>query len=438
MTTLARSAPRSPIQRLLAAVALAASLAAPAAALAAKAGELDKRFGGDGTVLRDLGANDRTEDLVVQRDRKVVTVSTVEFRGDLAVQVNRFGADGRIDRRFGNDGRRILALPGDEYEPSVELTNHGKIVVAFGADTNDARVGVARLTRKGTPDRSFDGDGIQTVGYGAEVALYGPPADVAVAPDGKIVTVGFARRDVEGAQDDFGVIRLRPAGGLDEGFGDGGRALIDVDGTDNANAVAIDSAGEITVAGDAVADTSRRLAVARLTDAGEPAPELGQDGTATSPLMRSAADVLTLPGGGLAAAGTVSGDFGLVRLGSDGSPDSAFSDDGLVTVDFADSTDSAAAVARDGARLVLAGAARTQRRGFDFAVARLTPDGEPDLSFSEDGRRAVDFGRTSDEAVGVDVDARGSIVAGGRVEGRGSGSGDRTDTGIARLLGKRD
>ncbi|UJA18835.1 hypothetical protein HJD18_00530 [Thermoleophilia bacterium SCSIO 60948] len=437
MTTSPQRESSSNARRAAVAIAATAALAAPALALAAKPGDLDTRFGGDGKVLRDLGIGDRAEDLVVQPDRKVVTVSTVEFRNDYAIQVNRFLANGRIDSRFANEGRRIIALPGDEYAPDVALADRGRIVVSFRADTNDAPVGVARLTARGEPDESFDGDGLQTVGFGAEIDSFDAPVDVAVAPGDDIVVAGSgARADADPQGSDFTAIRLNASGGLRESFGDGGRAVVDAGGSDEARALDVDNQGRVVIAGDSyVHPGTRQLAVARLTADGEPDPAFAGDGGQTSELMRGSADITVMPGGGVALAGVVSGDFGAVRIAENGSPDASFSDDGLATVDFADSTDSAVAITQDDGRLILGGPIRTQRRGFDFGVARLSAAGAPDRGFSDDGRRATDFGKSSDEAASLDVDGRGAIVVGGGIEKRSGG--DRYDTGLLRVLGRR-
>ena len=102
--------------------------------------------------------------------------------------------------------------------------------------------------------------------------------------------------------------------------------------------------------------------------------------------------------------------FALARYTPDGSLDPSFSGDGKLTTDFGGLADNAYAVAIDPQdRIVAAGQGYTGV-DFDFALARYTPDGSLDPTFSSGGKVTTDFGE-SDGARSVTIGSRGRIVA---------------------------
>ncbi|MBK8979513.1 MAG: hypothetical protein IPM29_26735 [Planctomycetes bacterium] len=114
---------------------------------------------------------------------------------------------------------------------------------------------------------------------------------------------------------------------------------------------------------------------------------------------------------------TWAGDFLLARYDSDGSPDMTFGVAGLVTTDFAnvDEGAAAAAIQVDG-KIVVAGR-RSAPNGDDFALVRYNPDGTLDSSFGSGGLVTTDFGFSSDQANAVAIGADGRIVAVGNTSG---------------------
>jgi hypothetical protein len=65
----------------------------------------------------------------------------------------------------------------------------------------------------------------------------------------------------------------------------------------------------------------------------------------------------------------------------------------------------------------------------DFAVARFTTAGVPDVSFDEDGKFTVDFFDSGDSAENVAVQADGRILLGGFVT-----NGNAVRYGLARFF----
>lgn len=95
--------------------------------------------------------------------------------------------------------------------------------------------------------------------------------------------------------------------------------------------------------------------------------------------------------------------------GAAGEPDPTFSGDGRLTVDLSPDYEGgyAAAVQADG-RILAAG--RAGGGGGRMFLARFNADGSPDTSFSGDGRAFADFGPQDDYATDIGIGADGTIV----------------------------
>jgi uncharacterized delta-60 repeat protein len=139
-----------------------------------------------------------------------------------------------------------------------------------------------------------------------------------------------------------------------------------------------------------------------------------------------------LPNGKLVVVGTAdvdttNTDFAITRLNVDGSRDTNFGNAGRATVAFdldpADGQDIASSVAIDAAgNIVVAGAAKNGANSYDFAIARLTPDGDLDPNFGGDGRVTVAFdigANFDDEALELMIAPDGSIFVTGAATDNG-------------------
>lgn len=304
--------------------------------------------------------------------------------------------DGDLDTAFGSDGFAFAPVsastPG---APRPVVQADGKIVFCTPllAGGSGLDFFVTRLQADGSPDASFNFDGKVTVDFdgGADECI-----NLAVQPDGKIVAVGDSTGLDASSTTDFAVVRLDPDGSLDPTFGGGtGKTTIAFDlgggNDDRALAVALQPDGKIVVAGAANGPTGYEMAV--------------------------------------------------VRLLTDGSRDTSFNASGRVTVPFeapppAASDAEAFSVAIDAAgRVVLGGSAIVVQGSYDFALARLLPDGQLDDTLDADGRVTVafDIGATmSDSAVQAILERDGKVVMAGFADA-GSGSTTNMDFAIARL-----
>jgi uncharacterized delta-60 repeat protein len=130
--------------------------------------------------------------------------------------VARYTASGTLDASFGGgDGIQTVPLSaGDDQVRSIAVQSDGKIVLA-GSISNGSNddLGLVRLNADGSPDAGFGGgDGITTIDFagGADLAR-----NVLIASNGRIVLSGYG---VNGASNDFAVLRFNADGSLDTRF----------------------------------------------------------------------------------------------------------------------------------------------------------------------------------------------------------------------------
>jgi uncharacterized delta-60 repeat protein len=238
----------------------------------------------------------------------------------------------------------------------------------------------------------------------------------AVQPDGKIVVAGFATRN--GIDGDFAVVRYTADGMPDPGFG-GGDGIVTTDlgtGGDDARAIAIQPDGRIVVAGTADED----IALARYTTGGDLDGTFGHGGTTITDFGSEdvATGVALTPDGHIAVSGYTLGphinrDFLLARYDDKGNLDTAFGDHGAVKTDVLGGDDYAENLVVDSSgRFVVVGRA-TSSTILDMALVRYLGDGTLDSSFDDDGILTADFHGRGEFGQDLALDASGRIVAAG-------------------------
>jgi uncharacterized delta-60 repeat protein len=252
------------------------------------AGAPDPSFSGDGRTTVDFlgGLRAFATDAAVQKDGKTVVVGFVDAGGGTRrFAVARLNFDGTPDTSFDGDGLVVVPVGdiGDARATAVAVQGDGKIVVAGSArmdslgSFNGPNFAVIRLLPNGRLDNTFDGDGKRTINFA------GGATDVALQSDGKIVIVGdnFDSGFLGfGGDFNFAVARLHPNGSLDQSFSNDGKQQIGFGGDDHAEAVAI-SGGKIIVAGRSGSEFgSSKMAIVRLNGNGNGDTTFGPSGNA--------------------------------------------------------------------------------------------------------------------------------------------------------------
>ena len=108
-------------------------------------------------------------------------------------------------------------------------------------------------------------------------------------------------------------------------------------------------------------------------------------------------------------------DIALARYNPDGSLDQTFGNGGLVTTDFNRNENAAAVAIQPDGKIVVAGSTSRSSGRNDFLVVRYNEDGTFDSSFGQDGLVTTDFYNSSASATDVAITPNGEIVVGGMV-----------------------
>jgi uncharacterized delta-60 repeat protein len=410
-----------------------------------KAGRLDASFGHrDRVTLTDVGDGtfEAAYAVAVQPDGKIVAVgfSTPAVGPSSDFALVRYESTGRVDRRFGDNGRVLTDFSGTgstDQAFAVAIDSVGRIVVA-GYSSSNAGVdfAIARYNPDGTPDNSFNSTGKVLTNFG------GDDVATAVAIDvyDKIVVAGYSNA---GGTSDFAVARYNIDGRLDSTFNGSGRVLTDFGGGsgDFASSVVIQSSdGKVVVGG--LSDASGLaydFALARFNPNGTPDLTFNATGKVLTDFSGSGSvdrlQALAIQSDGkIVAAGDSFANgpssFAVARYTTTGTLDGEFNGTGKVLTTFTSGNATAQAVTlQPDGRIVAAGWFDDgNREGPDFALARYNTDGTPDRTFNVTGRVVTDFGGF-DIANGVGVQADGKIVAAGFSNVNGT-----SDFALARYL----
>ncbi len=361
-------------QRLLIqAFALAALLLAAGIfekAHATSAGALHLPFGNGGKLTTDVSSYDFLNGMALQPDGKIILAGYTSGGGSSDFLLIRYNANGTLDQTFGSGGKVITNFGSTDIGGAVVLQADGKIV-AGGATWVSGQgyvFALARYNPNGTLDTTFGAAGMIVHRVGT---MEDQITSLALQADGKIIAAGYTMTGPN-ADTSFAVARYNTNGSVDTDFGTGGKATTDFYSfTDVARAVALQADGKIVLAGYANN-----------------------------------------------ASGS-SNDFALVRYNSNGSPDATFGNGGKVTP-LLDTVDKAHALAlqADG-KIVVAGESYPSPNGTNFLLMRYDINGSLDTSFDSDGMVTTNFYGFEDVARALAIQPDGKIIAGGWAEENG-------------------
>lgn len=257
-------------------------------------GSLDTTFGTAGKVTTRIGSSTTPTAtpfaLVVQPDGKIVVAGSAvnsTTRADFALV--RYTASGELDQTFGTNGKVTTDFSNSDEGLSVALQSDGRILVA-GFANNQKVFAMARYETNGSLDTTFGSLGKVTANptAGEDVATA-----VAVQPDGRIILAGTADYSQgTGSTDDFAVARYTADGRIDTTFSQGLVTTSIGGGADVAWGMAIQSDGDIVVAGSSFNGKDQDFALVRYSgDEVPPTVSIARAGTGT--LGGGAIDALT-------------------------------------------------------------------------------------------------------------------------------------------------
>ncbi|MEJ7623326.1 MAG: carboxypeptidase regulatory-like domain-containing protein [Pyrinomonadaceae bacterium] len=382
-------------------------------------GAIDTTFSGgqNGDGISSIGfpgvSTQYLNGLVVQADGKIVALATYENEsdGDIGFYIIRLNTNGTRDQTFGGNGTSFRVFSaitgGGGLAQDIALQSDGKILIAAASPnfaTQTFEFAVYRLNRDGTSDRTFGGGisgrSMVNIGSGNDI-----PTGIAVAPDGRIVLAGTADATQSGPGG-VALARFSAAGVLDTSFGTGGRIVTSLGGVSELlSDVEVQADGKPIISGitcSGINCSSETGAVARFNANGSFDTTFDGDGVAKPQIPASTGNALTSleiqPDGRIVATGnstsTGTGSDNLVlRLNTDGSQDSTFSNDGVAVTDIGGTDQASAALAlqTDG-KIVTTGASSTGSR-IDIAIFRYLGDSQPAANVTVSGRVTTPDGR---------------------------------------------
>ena len=440
--------------RLLATIVAALALAFAPAAFAAQEGDLDEAFSTDGKVTYPSPFSTEVgSDVLVQSNGKVLAIgsSTSNSFGVTTFNVVRYNEDGSLDSGFGTNGRTTVPFGGngaDSLANAAALQSDGKIVVV-GETTADAvgsgstssyrKVAIARLKADGTLDATFgtSGSGKRIVDLGSGLGNEASASDVVIESGASPDIVIGGSYAINTADADFVLLRMFPNQAIRTKFVD-----FSTGGNDFVNAVALDNAGRVVIAGESTppSATNGDFAVARLLD-NVSSDDLDAGFSGDGKLVRdingddSAADVVVRPDDSILIGGTsqlqgsgIPSKFALLGLDNDGTDDTSFGSGGDGDEEFglAFSANRLGEIAlQPDGRILVAGTTQAETSGSggtssddNFALLRRLDGGSLDSTFgSSNGAVFTDFSSESDDrAAALALTGDDRVVLGGDVD----------------------
>jgi len=382
----------------------------------AQDGSLDLSFGIGGKVTTAIsgGDDDNGKSVAIQSDGKIVVAGTTINDGDRDFAIVRYNNDGTLDLSFGTDGKVVTDF-GSNWDEcySVAIQSDGKIVAAGNiANGSTLDFAISRYNSDGTLDLSFDNDGMLTTDFAGKSDII---TSIALQGDGKIVATGITT-SATAFNCDFAVVRYNIDGSLDLNFGTAGKVITQI-GTDNdtPRSLAIQNDGKIVVAGYSVFSGDMYFALVRYNSDGTLDLSFDNDGKVTTSFGNEGdygLSVAIQPDGKIVVSGKSYNnniDIAVTRYNIDGSLDTSFDNDGMLTIVDENTNEEGLSVAiQSNGKILLAGYSND-----DFVVVRLNSDGSLDPSFGTNGKVITPIGNNVDAGYSLAIQSDGKIVVAG-------------------------
>jgi uncharacterized delta-60 repeat protein len=318
--------------------------------------------------------------------------------------------DGDFDESFYFDGKYLLPQLAENLDQeflAVAEAPDGRLVVAGVRETLLGTSTLIWTALDGTTAPT-----ICTVFTAIEPPILARANAIVFDSAGRLLVGG--RADFLGEIDIEGIVLrfLYPACTLDTSFGEGGVVRTNFAASGEVHALAVDGQQRVVAAGSASASGF----VLRLDGSGDPDETFDGDGRRDLPETPLALDLQDDGKILLAALALGSQWIHVVRLDDLGELDGTFSGNGRVELDFRE-TERPVGIRLDHHRpgIVVAGIAVTSVT-FETSLARLSPDGELDPEFDDDGLwvgYCAGAGNEFPEGLALQSDGR-IVVAGAR------------------------
>lgn len=270
----------------------------------------------------------------------------------------------------------------------------------------------------GTLDNTFNSTGVSITPVGTQDD-HGQA--IAVQPDGKIIVAGRVF-DNTNTNERFGVARFNTNGSLDNTFGTIGRTTTLIGSFCDPHAVIVQPDGKIILAGNANVNTYSHFALVRYKTNGTLDSTFGINGIVTTQVGvwsdSKAYSLLLQPDGKIVAAGTsdngATKTFAMVRYLTNGTLDNSFGTSGkvLTAVGSQDDAINAIALQADGKIVATGFTENSGNNNRKMATVRYSTNGILDPSFGSAGKVITVIG-TNDMANAIKIQPDKKIIIAG-------------------------
>ena len=354
-------------------------------------GSLDTSFDGDGKVNNIFDDASETyvnlNTIIEQPDGKFLV--TTENGNSYDFVIRRYNASGSDDTSFGTNGKSALFIQDVNRALGIALQPDQKIVVAgysrsYTSNVDVYEFNVVRYSTNGVPDVSFDNDGIIASKFDSSNDV---SSKLLIQPDDKIITIGTKITNVINTlgKELIALSRTNTDGSLDTTFGTNGKVVSDLgqDYSKIKNAI-VQQDGKILVSCQTgTFGNVNEYSLIRYNNNGSLDTTFGNNGkTATGYLTT----ILSLPDGKIISASQVfdaqdNPFLNLKRLNNDGSLDSTFENDLLVTISGVINGSIYSTLQSDG-KIVVVASVPNQEGKIGFYKIRYHSDGTIDTSYA--------------------------------------------------------
>lgn len=374
-----------------------------AAALYAQPGSIDSSFGENGFIL----TNDLNKEhaIGVQSTGKIIRALGVH-----GFTLKRYNENGSLDSSFGTNGVVTTDLQSQLMQLKLIAIQPNDDILALGEEYFEPPI-LCRYNKNGKLDSTFGTNGISTLNYTTDIISI---MSVDVGSDGNIVLAGGIN-NASTEPGSFIVLCLDSLGKQNKGFGNNGLVATNFGHRSYAHGVQIQSDGRIVAVG--ISNSSNNLgqnfdsvAIARYTTNGSLDKTFSGDGKLTfvqqdtqhllfgawSRAVKVQPDKKILVSGFIADAQShgrwTNSDLAIWRLNENGTFDSAFSKDGLVTLDISPYELSNALALESDGKIIVSGNSGSIDLLYPKAnITRLNTDGLVDSTFGADGTLLMSF-----------------------------------------------
>lgn len=366
-------------------------------------------FNYDGTVNNNFGTlgvllvNDRSYTDIIVNNNIIYASGADESSGGSEIIISAYDLTGNLNSSFGNNGELLFPQINDLDLSNIALSNSGYFYVAGHTGdlyTNELDAVICSFNSSGQVNASFGTDGFLRSDFGnSDDLCYGSYLQA----DDKILMIGY--NPSSNSTTDIFVSRVNPDGTHDNTFGDGGKVVLDF----SDHATSDDYGMDVIQVGNALyvcGSSENYFALIKLNMDGSLDTDFGVNGIVTTDIFGNSGSranklILTSNNKLLLAGSTYNADEDVAATlyDLDGNLVTTFGTAGKFSVDIG-GTDRIYNVIETSTGEYLMAGTSTANGGYDFLLLRLTATGVLDNTFSDDGYMIFDFGST-DLAVGL-------------------------------------